>query len=122
MELWIRSTARTNLTKCDCLSVIEGKEIYEEDNWEYDGYVICQCYGSNPTKNVTPLGTYKTKERALEVLDEIQSIISPKINIVSHKISEKRIKDFSRDVLIEPIINDIQLKETSTYVYEMPKE
>lgn len=63
MDLWIRSTAKVNLVKCDCLSVIEGSEIYNKKDWEYKGYTICQCYGNSSTIHYTPLGTYKTKEQ-----------------------------------------------------------
>lgn len=74
MELWIRSTSGKNLTKCDCISIISGKEIYSKNDWEYKGYTICQCYGNNPQKSITPLGTYTSKERAIEVLDEIHNL------------------------------------------------
>lgn len=60
MELWVRSQNKKILTKVqelsieefDCLWIIH--KVKEKGSW-------------------TGLGTYKTKERALEVLDEIQS-------------------------------------------------
>lgn len=81
MELWIRSTSGKNLTKCDCISIIDGKEIYNKNDWEYKGYTICQCYGNSQQKSITPLGTYKSEERALEVLDDIQSILKPEFKL-----------------------------------------
>lgn len=69
MNLWIRSTAKTNLLRARFLTIMKGETFYKKNEWEYEGYTICNvedngCYGL--------LGTYKTKERALEVLDEIQ--------------------------------------------------
>lgn len=57
MELWIRSQDKEILLKVNELE-IEANMIIAFDNNKY------QC-----------LGTYKTKERALEVLDEIQNIL-----------------------------------------------
>ena len=68
MELWIRSTAKTNLLKARFLTIMDGNEFYKKANWEYNGYTICNC---NENGTYELLGTYKTKERALEVLDEI---------------------------------------------------
>lgn len=72
MDLWIRSTAKTNLLRAKFLTIMEGKTFYKKNEWEYEGYTICNvedngCYGL--------LGTYKTKKRALEVLDEIQAYL-----------------------------------------------
>ena len=72
MELWIRSSQRKNLIQCKALAILEGKDVYANDKkcHEYDKYIICELWNNG----VTPLGTYKTKERALEVLDEIQKM------------------------------------------------
>ncbi len=70
MELWIRSQDKMKLVKVD----------YTEYNYSrttninsanIDYHKIITFYGDN----CITLGTYKTKERALEVLDEIQSLI-----------------------------------------------
>ena len=58
MDLWVRSQDRENLSKVEHLGVFN-KKIYV-NGYEESGYCI---------------GTYKTKERALEVLDEIQGIL-----------------------------------------------
>lgn len=58
MELWIRSQDRTILRKVDTIGIVEGR-----DFWSID-------------ENLTvSFGKYKSKERALEVLDEIQTIL-----------------------------------------------
>lgn len=86
MDLWIRSQNREDLSKVEHLGVYD-KKIYI-NGYEEHGYCI---------------GDYATKERALEVLDEIQK----KINLVclGH--------DFGSPM--------IDLKNP-TYIYEMPKE
>ena len=55
MNLWIRSQDRTFLRKVNTIGIVEGR-----DFWSID-------------ENLTvSFGKYKTKERAIEVLDEIQ--------------------------------------------------
>lgn len=51
---------------------MKGKKFYKKDEWEFEGYTICNCTEQG---NYELLGTYKTKERALKVLDEIQNIL-----------------------------------------------
>ena len=63
MELWIRSQDKTRLVKVCSLEYGEYNEIYY-----INGYCV------NEIDNYD-LGTYKTKERALEVLDEIQKYL-----------------------------------------------
>ena len=85
MELWIRSQDKEKLLKVNDIA-IEMNMIY--------GY-----YDKNTEYEL--LGQYKSKERALEVLDEIQ----------------RKIESYKTE------FNDsgITLKEVSTVVYEMPK-
>lgn len=73
MSVWIRSSKKKNLIKCESLSILDGKDVYSNDKkcYEYDKYTICEMW----EHGVTPLGTYKTEERAIEVLDEIQEHI-----------------------------------------------
>ena len=87
----------------------------------------CNLYISNEIRNeyviedlsnkYLKLGTYKTKERALEVLGEIQKILEPQLII---KNSGKIIGSFEDTIIREGAT--YELKELSTYVYEMPKE
>ena len=58
MELWIRSQDREKLVQVDCLCI----EINEYGKKNYD--IVQGCI---------TLGTYKTKERALEILDKIEN-------------------------------------------------
>ena len=93
MELWIRSQDRMKLVNnCNLYisSEIRNEYIIEDLNNKY-----------------LNLGTYKTKERALKVLDEIQEII---------KWCQKDMKDVT--------IGDMENLKGCFYdcVYEMPKE
>lgn len=64
MELWIRSQSKLSLIKVNNICIRENSNIIVSynDNFKLEDYII--------------LGTYKAKERALEVLDKIQDHIS----------------------------------------------
>ena len=70
MELWIRSRNKNILIKADFI-YIEPVSIKEKD-----GCYIKTKHGINNGYSDYTLGHYKTKERALEVLDEIQKLIN----------------------------------------------
>ena len=96
MELWIRSQDKNCLIPInDIISVFQESVFYK-------GII---------------LGQYKTKERALEVLGEIHKILKPQLII---KDSGKIIGSFDGTIIREGA--NYELKELSTYVYEMPKE
>ena len=97
MELWIRSQDKGVLTKANNLVVLS-------NNIDYTSFSI-KNYEQDDSTN---LGFYKSKERALEVLDEIQKILKP--TFITHepiKYGEHR----------ETIDTTPPIK-----VYEMPKE
>lgn len=110
MELWIRSQDRQSLIKvnkvCFERNVDDKPTIYGYEN--YDNY--------------ERLGIYKSKKRALEVLDEIERLLMPKVKVIHNKIEARTLRDFSKEVIIEPTIEDIEIIEASSYVYKMPKE
>ena len=98
MELWIRSKDKMKLTRVIDIGIFE----------EQEGYTI---YYDDSIDNM--LGTYATKERALEVLDEIQNIIIGKyMTNLSFEASFSKFDDeeAARKTLI------------AMAVYEMPKE
>ena len=58
MELWIRSQDKRHLIRADYVSIMANNIInVASSGWDYD------------------VAKYKTEERALEILDEIQKII-----------------------------------------------
>ena len=72
--------------------------------------------------NLKILGTYKTKERALEVLDEIQNILKPKYILNTSSI--KPDGDFYEEngVIFQYYDANAKIEELSTFVYQMPAE
>ena len=95
MNLWIRSQDREKITKVNSVNISEFQ----------DSITIC---GSIDGINLFSLASYKTKERALEVLkeralevlDEIQSLLKEQVNLGVFIIDNK----------------------FTSRVYEMPKE
>ena len=84
MELWIRRQDKECLLKTDIVEMeYFGEECFVSINTRFDG------------KNAS-LGEYSTRERALEVLDEIQDILEQ--------------------------VNDPNLTILPILVYEMPEE
>lgn len=63
MELWIRSQDKEVLTRV----VDIWKDADKNEIWSESSFAIKNC-----------LGIYKTKERAIEILDEIQKVIEPR--------------------------------------------
>lgn len=96
MELWIRSQDKSSIVKVDNLYVSVGNYIcyYVEKGKEVPGTYY------RPSGE---LGRYETKERALEVLDEIQN----KINLINLG------HDFGSPM--------VDLKNP-TYIYQMPEK
>lgn len=97
MELWIRSQDKRtlsivkNITYCQ----LDGEHALV-------GYANDACYDFD-------LGIYKSEERALEVLDEIQN----KINEIQESPKTRFICEGARTKLIPVTIN---------FVYQMPEE
>ena len=106
MELYIRSQDRLILEKYETLQLCQNPD----GTWFFNSGLV--------------LGKYKTKERALEVLDEIQKILMP---MISYKPITKVKMDSVKDLSL-PYVETIQvggneeIHELSTYVYEMPQE
>ena len=102
MELWIRSQEKDILIKVDNL------ELDDERNDIYTHNCI------NNMQMTYTLGRYKTKERALEVLDEISLRIST-INLLSLTTCSEDLK------LMVKALTKERFKGI-TRPYEMPKE
>ena len=111
MELWIRSTAKTNLLQARFLTIMEGKTFYKKNEWEYEGYTICNVALNG---NYELLGTYKTKERAIEVLDEIEERIML-INTIN------LVKDRDSLIAYKNALTEEKIKGLG-YPYQMPEK
>lgn len=104
MELWIRVQKNKQLNQ----------GLVKVEN------LILEKYGATEwsiEQSCDTLAIYKTKERALEVLDEIQNILKPQLII---KNSGKIIGSFEDTLVREGAT--YELKELSTFVYQMPKD
>lgn len=108
MELWIRTQNKNELLKVEDLCV------------EYNGALDPELHPYRIIAKVDDkeikLGIYEDKERAMEILDEIQKIIKPQLLFKEGKI----IGSYQDKVIREPA--GCEIKELSAYVYEMPKE
>lgn len=100
MELWIRSQDREDLVKVNALWILDNQIWMEVPFYENHKKVGLSITGHNHK-----LAEYSTKERALEVLDEIQKLLCFNIQNVSYEVA------------------DLLLKANSLpKIYEMPKE
>lgn len=79
----------------------------------YDNKII---YKESASYIIT-IAEYKTKERALEVLDEIQNILKPKYILDSDSDSW-----VENGIIMQKYNANVEIKELSTFVYEMPAE
>ena len=101
MELWIRSQDKRLLMKIETIAL--------EHN---DNYARIRGYGKNDD---FILGIYKTKERALEVLEDIIEILKHKCcQLISVEAWQQSLLNYTNEKR-EEIINKM-------CVYEMPKE
>ncbi len=109
MELWIRSQDKKHLIKCD------GLYINKSDNGIKKTYKIMIDF--------IDLGIYKTEERAIEVLNEIQNMIKPiLINTEYHSEIKQGINNLSFDVIMQPVEDKITYIQSNVVIYEMPEE
>ena len=92
MELWIRSQDKEQLIKVDNLNV-------------FHNTVNCETINFIIKNNFDDLGSYATKERALEILDEIQN----------------KINNYIAEIYMARAIY-VGESQKPTYIYEMPKD
>lgn len=112
MELWIRSQDREKLLKCNDIAILNNM-INEKEITRFKGYKIV---GKNT--EYEDLGIYETKERALEVLDEIQNILKPTAILDTPDI--KCDGNFYNGLVFKKY--NVEIKELSTFVYQMPEK
>lgn len=105
MELWIRSQDREDLVKVNSLWIMDNQIWMEVPFYENHKKLGLTVSGHNHK-----LAEYKTKERALEVLDEIQSKLTPNFKINgSYQEMDLTVKAYL-------------LNTQYGVIYEMPKE
>jgi len=100
MELWVRSQEKDILLKVKSLLIDDDNyDIYTQD---YVGQNLCTY----------TLGTYKSKERALQILDEIQNSILGILTL--EDIEEQEVKEYTGKATFSKVTNQL--------VYIMPEE
>ena len=105
MNLWVRSQDKRILQKVD--------NIFLDAN--YENKRISTYDGDN-----IELGTYETKERAIEVLDEIQHLLQPTIEYKPIVQEEYNLAyEYKHFVKVD---DNMEIKELSTFVYQMPEK
>jgi hypothetical protein len=104
MELWVRSQDRECLLKINRVDIDTNGRTIMVNGFE------------------TIIGIYKSKERALEILDEIQNILKPVIITTEYECD---IKDNPRDKThfnLEMKPEKTEIQQITSYVYKMPEE
>ena len=107
MNLWVRSQDR------ECLINISNIQYVYKNNMHGLGTYY---------DNLKILGTYKTKERAIEVLDEIQNILKPKYILDTSSIKPDGNIYKENGVIFQNYDANAKIEELSTFVYQMPKD
>lgn len=111
MDLWIRSQDKTFLMKIDNINLGLGVGSNKPCRlFTFVGGVVTSF----------TLGIYKTKGRALEVLDEIQNLLIPKVTINTFDIEKNDLLDNNQYLTFKN--KDFRIKQFETYVYQMPKK
>lgn len=109
MKLWIRNMWKNGLYEVNGVVAMENG-----DKWQ-----ITDC------RYVLPLGNYATRERCLEIIDEIQKLLYCDFVTVN---SNTTIKDLEKaikqkdSILPFPQEHSVEYHSASTVVYEMPEE
>lgn len=105
MNLWVRSQDKRILQKVD--------NIFLDAN--YENKRISTYDGDN-----VELGTYETKERAIEVLNEIEKLIKP-ITIFQNCQVDKSTIEKINEIGYCMVNNDARVEQISQAFYQMPE-
>lgn len=114
MNLWIRSQDKMNLVKIRQISL----------NYQNNKQIIANYipdFYPNSGEYYEFLGTYKTKERAIEVLDEIEKLIKP-ITIFQNCQVDKSTIEKIKEIDYCMVNNDARLEQISQVFYQMPED
>ena len=113
MDLWIRSQDRQELIKANEITAYQYDEMAGLGN---DWHIFVRDY---------EVGIYKTKERALKILDTIQNILQPVLywHEPEFKSDEFDLQSITNAVSIQCSQKaEFELKQAGQVVYEMPEE
>ena len=120
MELWIRSQDKTELIKIRKKLSIVPQESFDLGNGETIETGEYSIYADH-----YHLGKYYSKERTLQILDEIQKLLVPDIKLLSKKINEDQEDDLSDLKTLFSVIQpdgELQVHQLHNVIYQMPQE
>lgn len=106
MDLWIRSQDKRTLVNTRRIDIDDNKIII----WD-EGKYASEVF----------MGEYATKERALEILDEIEKLIKP-ITIFENCEVDKSTIEKIKETGYCVVNNDARVEQFSQVFYQMPKE
>lgn len=113
MELWVRSQDKLSLMKCDRVEISERQ--INGKKWEFA--ILAGCVN---------VGVYSTKERCLEIIDEIQKILlSTGFIFLSYPHIDEEVIEYLKPlkpVFCEDLDCGCKVEQLQSYVYEMPQE
>lgn len=105
MELWIRSQNKEVLRKIDNIFI--------------SGYNNNICTNNNYQGITITLGKYKSKERCMQILNEIQGILyTPRFSSNLPNMSYY----YDNNGMILPSEPKAEIIQLNTFVYQMPEE
>lgn len=109
MELWIRSQDENSLVKCSNLRCLP-----KGDKW----YIMQDNF---------ILGEYNNRAYCLEILGEIQIILSKVVITYTKGITQEEVDKIYKDLHTKGLVclpNNAEFKsvDIDTFVYQMPKE
>lgn len=120
MDLWIRSQDKEKLVKMEGFRLSYWRKDVNDKNLKTDINVMYRTFSET-------IGTYKSKERAMEILDEIQGILKLKGIIKLDGMYKPKDLERIREkynsnhyFIADNEIKTIQMPET--IVYEMPEK
>lgn len=114
MELWIRSQDKEVLLNIKGIQY-QNYKLVENETVEANILIGLYNYYDNEI-----LGEYETKERAIEVLGEIQSLLQPTIEY-KPIVQEEYNPAYTYKHFVK-VDDNIEIKELSTFVYQMPEK
>lgn len=111
MEVWVRNMWKHGLYKVDG---VVAREV--NGKWEI-----------TDLRSVLPLGEYPTKERCLEIIDEIQKLLYSDFIIIRNCAVDESVAEYLKPTKAIAYQADnkspsIEYHEQSVVVYEMPME
>ncbi len=123
MEVWVRSQDRErfSLTKDVRFGIYKkcalDKEMHTMKEFMESGEAYCvEC-------NLEVFGEYPTKERCLEIIDEIQKLFSRGLTVMNVEATKEVLDKINGLPYVIPSQNQyVEYHEQSVVVYEMPKE